>query len=104
MAEGHAATNSEIALKPLHWGFRAYQGAVANVARFSTDRLVSQKVYAEEIKVSLEKKTVAISGARVTDIQWLKAAGDLRLELSFESGPRTKANPSGIYVTKEKEE
>jgi len=83
---------------------RAYQGAVANVAKFSIEKLVSQRVYPEKIEVNLEKKTVVISGDRVTSIQGLKAAGNLQLELTFDSGPRTKENPWGLYITKEREE
>ena len=83
---------------------QVFRGAVANVIKFSTERLVSQRVYAEKIDVNLEKKTVQIFGDRVTSIQGLKAAGNLKLELSFESGPRTKENPWGVYITKEKEE
>jgi hypothetical protein len=84
--------------------FKAYQGAVANVAKFSTDRLVSQRVFPDKMTVDIDKKTVLVTGDRVTAIQGLKAAGNLRLELSFESGPRTKANPWGVYISKEKEE
>lgn len=83
---------------------KAYQLAVANIARFSTEKLVSQRVYPEKIIVNLEKRTVFITGDRITAIQGIKAAGDLRLELSFESGPRTEANPWGIFITKEKEQ
>ena len=83
---------------------KAYQGAIANVARFSTEKQVSQRVYPEKMTVNLEARTVSISGDRITAIQGLKAAGDLKLELSFESGPRTRANPWGIYITKEMEE
>jgi len=83
---------------------KAYQTAVANISRFSTEKSVSQRVYPEKVNVSLEKRLAQISGDRITAIQGMKAAGDLRLELSFESGPRTRANPWGVYVTKEKEE
>ncbi|MGE3974767.1 MAG: hypothetical protein AB7F59_09610 [Bdellovibrionales bacterium] len=82
----------------------AFQAAVTNVAKFSTEKLVSQRVYPEVMEVNLKNKTVFVKGDRVTDIQGLKAAGNLRLELSFESGPRTKDNPWGLYITKEKEE
>lgn len=83
----------------------AYRSAAVNVARFSTEKLVSQRVYAADgLKVDLAKKTVSISGDRITSIQGMKAAGDLRLELSFDSGPRTDSNPWGVYITKEKEE
>lgn len=82
----------------------AYQLATTNVSKFSIDRQVMQRVYADKVEVNLEKKTVAIFGDRVTAIQGLKAAGDLKLELSFDSGPRTRLNPWGVYVVKEREE
>lgn len=83
---------------------RAFQGAVANVAKFSVDKIVSQKVYPSDIKVDLKNQTALITGDRVTSIQGLKAAGNLKLELTFESGPRTKENPWGLYISKEREE
>jgi hypothetical protein len=83
---------------------KAFQGAVANVAKFSTEKIVSQKVYPEKIEIDLTKNTALITGERVTSIQGLKAAGNLKLELSFESGPRTQNNPWGIYISKEREE
>lgn len=83
---------------------KAFQGAVANVAKFSTEKIVSQKVYPEKIEVDLKKNTALITGERVTSIQGLKAAGNLKLELSFESGPRTHNNPWGLYISKEREE
>ncbi len=83
---------------------KAFQSAVASVAKFSTEKIVSQKVYAEKIEIDLARKTAFITGDRVTTIQGLKAAGNLKLELSFESGPRTQENPWGIYISKEREE
>jgi hypothetical protein len=83
---------------------KAFRGAVLNVAKFSSEKIVSQKVYPHEIKINLANKTAFISGDRVTSIQGLKAAGNLKLELSFESGPRTQNNPWGIYISKEREE
>lgn len=84
--------------------FKAYQAAMEHVRKFAVEKLVAQRVYPGKIEVSLEKKIARISGDRLTEIQNLKAAGNLRLELSFESGPRTKENPWGIYITKEREE
>lgn len=81
-----------------------YETSTANVIRFAQEKIVAQRVYPEKISISLEKKTVLISGDRVTSIQGLRAAGELKLELSFDYGPRTAANPWGIYITKEKEE
>ena len=83
---------------------KAFQSAISNVVKFSTEKIVSQRVYPEKIEVNLLKKTAYITGDRVTTIQGLKAAGNLKLELSFESGPRTQANPWGIYISKEREE
>lgn len=83
---------------------KAFQTAVGNVAKFSTEKIVSQKVYPEKIEIDLRKQTALISGDRVTSIQGLKAAGNLKLELTFESGPRTQENPWGIYISKEREE
>ena len=83
---------------------KAFQGAVANVARFSTEKTVSQKVYPENIEINLKNQTALITGDRVTTIQGLKAAGNLKLELTFESGPRTQNNPWGLYISKEREE
>ena len=82
---------------------KAYLGAATNVVKFSTEKQVSQRVYATKFSVDLERRIVSIVGDRITAIQSLKAAGDLKLELGFDFGPRTKVNPWGIYVTKERE-
>jgi hypothetical protein len=83
---------------------RAFQDAVSNVAKFSVDKIVSQKVYPSDIKIDFKNQTALVTGDRVTSIQGLKAAGNLKLELTFESGPRTKENPWGLYISKEREE
>lgn len=82
----------------------AFDSSTANVIRFAQEKLVSQRVYPEKVSINLDKKTVVILGDRVTSIQGLRAAGELKLELSFDYGPRTSANPWGIYVTREREE
>lgn len=83
---------------------RAFQVAVASVSKFSVDKIVTQRVYPDKIDIDLKNGTALVTGDRVTSIQGLKAAGDMRLELSFESGPRTKNNPWGLYISKEREE
>lgn len=83
---------------------KAFQSAVSNVAKFSVEKIVSQKVYPEKIEIDLKKQTALITGDRVTSIQGLKAAGNLKLELTFENGQRTKENPWGLYISKEREE
>lgn len=88
----------------IHSGaMKAYQGAIANVVKFSIEKQVSQRVYPTNLVTDFDRRTVSISGDRITAIQSLKAAGDLKLELGFDFGPRTKENPWGIYVTKERE-
>lgn len=93
---------SEVFISPL--ALKAFQNAVMNVAKFSVDKIVSQKVYADKIEIDLKKQTALITGDRVTTIQGLKAAGNLKLELTFENGPRTVDNPWGLYISKEREE
>jgi len=83
---------------------KAFSEAMANIIHFSLEKQVAQKVYPANIEINMKDGTALITGDRVTSIQGLKAAGNLKLQLSFESGPRTKENPWGIYVTKEKEE
>lgn len=83
---------------------RAFKEAAANISKFSTAKLVSQKVFPEKIHVDLEKQLATVQGERITSIQGLKAAGGLKLQLSFMSGLRTKDNPWGIYISKETEE
>ncbi len=83
---------------------RAFQGAVSNVAKFSVEKIVSQRIYPSDIEIDLKTQTALVTGDRVTSVQGLKAAGNLKLELTFETGPRTKENPWGLYITKEREE
>lgn len=82
---------------------KAFQDAVSKVAKFSAEKLVSQTIYPDVIEVDMDRKSALVKGERITSIQGLKAAGELRLELIFESGPRTKENPWGIYILKELE-
>ncbi|MGE3610278.1 MAG: hypothetical protein AB7I27_11865 [Bacteriovoracaceae bacterium] len=83
---------------------KAFQSAAVSVSKFSTEKIVSQKLYPENIEIDLKKSTAFITGDRITTIQGLKAAGNLKLELTFESGPRTSSNPWGLYISKEREE
>lgn len=83
---------------------KGFQSSLSEVSRFSIDKQVSQRAYPVEVQVDLAKKTVFVTGDRVSSIQGLKAAGDLKLALSFEGGPHTPENPWGLYITKEREE
>lgn len=83
---------------------KLFQAAISNIEKFSIEKIVSQRVYPQNIEVNLIKKTALVTGDRITTIQGLKAAGNLKLELYFELGSRTKANPWGLYIVKEIEE
>ncbi len=75
----------------------------ANVKRFSKEKVVTQRAYASNFAVDLKRGTVLVTGDRITEIQGMRAAGALNLELGFQSGPRTAENPWGIYIIKETE-
>lgn len=76
---------------------------VANVKRFSKEKVVTQRAYASNLGVDLKRGVVLVTGDRITEIQGMRAAGPLNLELSFQSGPRTTENPWGVYIVKETE-
>lgn len=81
---------------------KKFNEAMKGVIRFSTEKMVEQRAY-PEVTVDLKKSIASVHGDRVTVIQGLKAAGDIHLELSFESGFRTNENPWGVYISREKE-
>jgi hypothetical protein len=84
---------------------KAFEAASVSISKFAQEKGVLQRVYpAESINIDLEKKTALVTGDRITAIQGLKAAADLKLALDFEAGPRTRENPWGVYFVKEKEE
>jgi hypothetical protein len=82
---------------------KAYEVAVANVSKFSIEKSVSQRAYVTGVTVDLDKQVALVSGDRITNVQGLRAAGDLKIELNFDNGPHSKGNPWGIYITKEKD-
>lgn len=82
---------------------KVFDSSMQNVVRFSSERSVAQRVYPVDINLDLKKGIVIITGDRITSIQGLKVAGDLKLELGFESGPRVAKNPWGVYINGEKE-
>jgi hypothetical protein len=83
---------------------RSFDSDLAEVQKFAIDRNVAQRGYAADVIIDLPRQVARVRGDRVTTIQGLTAAGPLNLTLQFESGPRTKLNPWGIYVSREKNE
>ena len=82
---------------------KSYEAAVSNVSKFSLEKGVSQRAYVTGVTVDLDKQIALVTGDRITTIQGLRAAGDLKIELNFDNGRHTKDNPWGIYFTREKE-
>jgi len=82
---------------------KAYWKGVNEVERFSKEKMVSQRVYPENIKIDQKTKSIQITGDRVTSIQGLRAAGDLNLVLYYSLGNINLENPWGIYIIKEEE-
>jgi len=82
---------------------KTYRLAMMGVSRFAIEKQVEQRIFPDRITVDLEKQTARITGDRITVAQALRAATPLQLWLKFESGPRTRENPWGLYFTQEKE-
>lgn len=82
---------------------QSFLQGTSNVKRFSKEKVVTQRAYASNVAVDLKRGVALVSGDRITEIQGMRAAGGLGLELSFQSGPRTSSNPWGIYIFKESE-
>lgn len=76
---------------------------VSNVRKFSKDKEVAQRVYPANFSVDLKKGIVLVTGDRISEIQGIRAVGPLNLELSLQTGSRSRENPWGIYISKETE-
>ena len=83
---------------------KSFDAGLSEVEKFASERNVTQRGYAVSFDVDLQKQVAVVKGDRVTSIQGLTASGQLSLVLQFESGPRTKANPWGIYIVRERNE
>ena len=96
-------TQSEAA-KLVGSGFqKAFLKANAEQVRIAREKKLSQRFYlASEPVADFKTKTVKVSGDRIIVVEGLRATNPLKLELSYEAGPHSETNPSGIYVTAEK--
>ncbi len=83
---------------------KAFDGSMAEVMKFALEREVVQRAYVNQMAINLKDDTAIVTGDRISSIQGLRAAGELKVLLQFESGPRSNENPWGIYIIKEKEE
>lgn len=71
--------------------------------RFVKEKKVSQRVYLPiPPTIETKKLTARVRLDRVYQIEGLSGSAPFTLDLAFEYGPRTGANPEGIYITDEK--
>jgi len=105
-----------------NWDFTTIEKAHENAARYVADQFRKSFIAsnAEQVKLAKERKVVQhvyVSGPvlidvdkmmakitldRIFSVEGIKATAPLTLEIGFDYGPRTAANPEGIYVTSEK--
>ncbi|MGE4130526.1 MAG: hypothetical protein AB7F86_02765 [Bdellovibrionales bacterium] len=83
---------------------KPFEVSMKKVMKFAAEKMVAQRAYPEKVQIDLKAGVALVQGDRITAIQGLRAAGDLKLELTVVPGPRTSANPWGVYISKEKEE
>ncbi len=82
---------------------KAFLKANSEQIRIAKEKKLTQRFYlASEPIADFKSKTVKISGDRIIVVEGLRAANPIKLEISYEAGPRTETNPSGIYITAEK--
>lgn len=82
---------------------RAFEKTSADLVTFSKGKNVAQRVYPTSIHLNAKESRVEVVADRFTEIQGLKAATVLRVNLIYQTGPRTSDNPWGIYIIKEEE-
>ena len=82
---------------------KAFEKTASDLVAFSKGKNVSQRVYPTKLSVNAKDNRVEIVADRITEIQGLKAATLLRVNLHYQNGSRTAENPWGVYVIKEEE-
>ena len=82
---------------------KAFEKTASDLAAFSNGKGVSQRIYPISISVVAKDHHVEVTADRFTEIQGLKAATVLRVNLLYEVGTRTLENPWGVYIVKEEE-
>jgi hypothetical protein len=81
---------------------KAFKNANAEQVKLAQSKKLTQKIYVTDVKVDSKNLTARIFMDRILSIDGLRAATLLTLDVTFEYGPRTDANPQGIYITGEK--
>jgi hypothetical protein len=81
----------------------SFERSLNETIKYVREKKVRQRVYPRTVDVNLKDKQIAIQADRFTEFDGLKAATDMRLNLSFTVGERTVTNPWGVYIVKEQE-
>ncbi len=81
----------------------SFQKSMLEIQKYVKERKVSQRVYPQNIVVSLKEKTVTVTADRITEFDALKAATILKTKMTFDLDSPTPSNPWGIFFVKEVE-
>lgn len=81
----------------------SFERSLQETVKYVREKKVRQRVYPRSVEVNLKDKQIVIGADRFTEFDGLKAATDMRLNLSFLIGDRTVTNPWGVYIVKEQE-
>ncbi len=81
---------------------KAFRKATSEQIKIAKDKRISQVFYPSEISLNLDSKTAKVTGDRILNIDGLRAANPLTLEIGFRLNSRSVTNAEGVYVTSEK--
>lgn len=69
--------------------------------KLAREKNLTQKFFVVDASFDGATRKVRVLGERIIVVDGLRAASPLELEVGFEYGPRTEANPEGVYITSE---
>lgn len=77
----------------------------ANAAqlKIAKEKKLSQRFHFDPSKIAIDAgtKTARVTGDRILIVEGLRATNPMTLEVGFDFGNRTEANPEGIYIVSE---
>ena len=82
---------------------KAFEKTASELVAFSNGKNVSQRIYPTSLSVDVKANRIQVIADRFTEIQGLKATTILRVNLIYQTGPRSLENPWGIFISKEEE-
>jgi hypothetical protein len=81
---------------------KSFVEANAQQVKIAKEKKLSQKVYVSNITDDPQALTARVTLDRILQVDGLRVATPLVLDLTLQSGPRTNTNPEGLYITGEK--